>query len=120
MSDQIISVKPGVEIQLTYPDNLSSAVVSALVPSIVRTAAEVITKSGANIVSVAVQTYEETYAKIVFYQEHGRVLREEVIPIVAKAKAFQDGRNMLNKIGLDDDILSEAQDELNKRRQKRR
>lgn len=111
-----ISVIPGVDIQLSHPDDLPAKALSIIIPNVVKIAAEVIAKSGGNLVSAAVVAYEETSAKIVFYQEHGRVLREEVIPVVAKAKAYQTGRETLNKMDLDNDIRNEAQAELNRRR----
>lgn len=120
MSDSTkITVAPGIEIQLAHPEDLPAAALASAIPQVVRIAAEVIAKSGGNIVTAAIVAYEETTAKIVFYQEHGRVLREEVIPVVAKAKAYQTGRDTLNKMDLDDDILKEAQEELNRRRKGR-
>lgn len=114
-----ITVAPGIDIQLSHPEDIPAKALSAIIPYVVRTAAEILAKSGGNIIAAAVVAYEETTAKIVFYQEHGRVLREEIIPVVAKAKAYQTGRDTLNKMKLDDDILSEAQEELNKRRRRR-
>jgi hypothetical protein len=114
-----IAVMPGVEIKLSNPENIPSAVISALIPQVVKTAAEIITKSGSNIISATVEAYETTTAKIVFYQEQGRVLREEVIPVLAKAKAYQNGRDALRGMNLDADILQEFQDELDKRRRGR-
>lgn len=119
MSDSTkITVAPGVDIQLSHPEDLPATALAAVIPQVAKAAAEIIAKTGGNIITAAVVAYEETTAKITFYQEHGRVLREEVIPIVAKAKAYQTGRDTLNKMGLDDDILNEAQEELNRRRKK--
>jgi hypothetical protein len=111
-----LTLPSGVEIQLSHPEDLSTTALNLMIPQIIKTATEVIAKSGGNIVSAVVEAYETTTAKIVFYQEQGRVLREEIIPVMAKAKAYQSGRNALNSMELDDDILKEAQDELDKRR----
>ena len=116
MSTMSMSLPSGKEIQITFPDNLAGTAMNAMIPEIVRVAAAVIAKSGGNIVSATVASYEETKAKIVFYQEYGNVLREEVIPVVAKAKAFQDGRDILEKMGLDRDILDDSNSDLNQRR----
>lgn len=119
MSDSTkITVAPGIDIQLSHPEDLPATALAAMIPQVAKIAAEAIGKTGGNIIAAAVVAYEETTAKIVFYQEHGRVLREEVIPVVAKAKAYQSGRDTLNKMKLDDDILNEAQEELNKRRKR--
>jgi hypothetical protein len=110
-----IIVAPGVEIQLSHPDDMPPAALANAIPQVIKSATEIIAKSRSNIVSATIAIYEETTAKIVFYQEHGRVLREEVIPLIAKAKAYQTGRDTLNAMGLDNDILIEAQQELGKR-----
>ena len=116
MSSIKIPLPSGKEIVLSHPEDLAASAVSALIPQVAKTATEVIARSGANIITAVVEVYEETYAKIVFYQEHGRVLREEVIPVLAKAQAYQDGRQVLKNSGLDDDIRREAEEELNRRR----
>lgn len=110
-----IIVAPGVEIQLSHPDDMPASALATAIPQVVKSAAEIIAKSGNNIVAATIAAYEETSAKIVFYQEHGRVLREEVIPLIAKAKAYQTGRDALDSMALDNDILVEAQQELNRR-----
>lgn len=101
------------DIQLSVSDDLPSSSLNVIIPQVLKLAIEEPTK---NIVSAIVELYEETHAKIVFYQEYGRILREEIIPVIAKAKAYQSGRDMLNSMGLDDDILKDAQAELNKLR----
>ena len=120
MKDQIVPVVPGVELKLSYPDDLPSQALSYLIPQVVKSATDIVVKSGGKMIEAAVKGYEATCATVVFYQERGRVLRVEVLPTVAKALAFQTGRNMLRNGGLDDDILADALEELDEKRRKRK
>lgn len=115
--NEIVKISsPNGEIQLSVPPELPSTALAVVIPQIIVMASKEFSDSTGNIIQAVVSEVVETTAKIVFYQEHGRVLREEVIPVIAKAKAYQDGRDILNRMGLDDEILEEAQNELNKRR----
>jgi hypothetical protein len=113
-----LTIKPGVEINLSYPDDITSTALENIIPPVIRAAANILAKSGSHIVSAFVEAYTVTEAKVVFYREYGKVMREEIIPVAAKAKAFQDGRNVLKNLGLDEDILRDAQDDLNRKRKK--
>ena len=118
MASRNLSIRPGVEIQLSYPEDIPAQALSSIIPPIIKTVTDILAKSGSYVVSAVVEAYTVTEAKVVFYREYGKVMRQEIIPVAAKAKAYQDGRNLINNMGLDDDIWQDAQDELNRRRKK--
>ncbi len=116
MERATITLPPGQEIEVSFPDNLTTAVINSMIAEIARRATAIMAKSGSKIVTVSVMNYAETEAKIVFYGAKNKVLSEEVLPFVAKAQAYQDGRIIPDKMGLDNDILEQS----NRKRERRR
>jgi hypothetical protein len=108
------------QVSLQYPDSIPASVVSkAIIPAATRIITE-LARSSISVTGAVVEILEETKVKIKFYQEYGRILREDIIPIVAMNKAHHDGRRMVWGMGLDSDLEQDALDDLEAKRQKRR
>lgn len=112
MGTELIKASSGLEVSLNYPDILPAILIRALVtPTVVQTVAE-LANMGAIATSIVVEAIELTNIKIAYYQEHGRVIKEEVIPILARATAITEGRKLAESLGLDPDLLQDALNKL--------
>jgi hypothetical protein len=120
MGSELLKASAGVEVDLKYPDSIPASLIRAVaVPAAVQVVAE-LAKSGIVATSVIVEAVELTKLKISYYREYARVIREDVIPVAAMNDAYQRGRNMIKAMGLDDDLLSDASEDLETKRQARR
>ena len=111
MSSEIVKVDSK-DITIDYPSSLQEVAIQQIRPKIVGEASSIV-QTGADIVKASVSIIEETRVEVAFILRRGEEYRRRTIPVIAKAKAQQDGRNTINNMGLDDDIRAAAQSELN-------
>ncbi len=120
MGNELIKISPKLQVSLNYPDSVPANIVGKyVVPAAIKIIAE-LARSGIIATGAVVEAFEETRLKIIFYQEYGRVLREDIIPVAAMNKAHHDGRRMVWGMGLDADLEQAALDDLERKRQNRR
>ena len=89
MHKELIRVSVDMDISLYYADNIPVSLVRTVaVPAAVKAFGE-LTKSGSVAKSVFVEMSELIKLKIVYYREHGHVIREDIIPLIATTDAQQ-------------------------------
>jgi len=117
MGTELIKSSSGLDVSLNYPDTLPAILIRALVTTtVVQTVAE-LANTGVIVTSTVVEAIELTKIKIAYYQEHGRVIKEDIIPIIAKAVGIKEGRQIIDslaRLGLDADLVQDARDKLDK------
>ena len=117
MGTELIKASSGLDVSINYPDTLPAILIRTLVtPTVVQAVAE-LANTGVIVTSTVVEAIELTKIKIAYYQEHGRVIKEDIIPIIAKAVGIQEGRQIIDGLeqwGLDADLVQKARDQLEK------
>ena len=119
MSQEIVQAPNGQQVPVEY--NVSQQVLrnANALPFVTRQLAN-LANAGVTVSRIFIEAQSEVSLAIRLYDQYNRYIREDVIPTVAVAKAFQDGRNALNSMDLDQDIYDEAYSDLERKRQRRR
>lgn len=105
----------GRELRVVYPSDVSVAVARQIVEA-AAAIAEVVYRSVSGFLSVKAEMDGQRRARIAFLDRYEQVQFSQVIPVLAEAKAHQDGRDRLNRWNLDADLYDGARAELDRRR----
>src|SRR5690242_15026621 len=119
MSQEIVQAPNGRQVPVEY--NVSQQVLrnANALPFVTRQLVN-LANAGVTVSRIFIEAQSEVSLAIRLYDQYNRYIREDVIPTVAVAKAFQNGRNALNSMDLDQDIYDEAYSDLERKRQRRR
>lgn len=116
MGYELMKASAGVEVSLSFPDHIAAAAIRTIVGPVI---AEIF-NTGVAVVSIAVEAYEVTKLRIAYYQEYGRIVREDIIPVTALYDAHNQGRTAIRSMGLDPDLEADALEDLEIVRNRRR
>jgi len=119
MGSELVKVTPSLAVSVNYASNLPQNIVMDAGIVVMSMAAGLVAE-GIRATSAIVQAYEETKTRITLYQREGQILRECVIPTVALYHAIQSGRDLVNRLGLDDDLRLMALQDLDRNLQRYR
>lgn len=104
----------------TLPRVLPAALTHGALISAVAAAAEATARAAAAARYAVVKVRRENEIAIQLLDEERRVLREDVVPVMAIVAAHQAGRQALRGAGLDADLLEDALADLDRKRRQRR
>ena len=108
------------QVVATLPSVLPGSLTKMAVVKAVAAAAE----SAASAISAAryaiVKVLTESSIQIEFLNERRRVIREDIIPVLATYSAHNDARRVLARMGLESDLHDDALNDLSNALQRRR
>jgi hypothetical protein len=104
----------------TLPRMLPAALTHGALISAVAAAAETTARAAAAARYAVVKVRRENEIAIQFLDEERRVLREDIIPVMAIVAAHDKGRRAVRSYGLDADLLEDALADMERKRQQRR
>lgn len=119
MSTELVKID-GRDVAVSVAGHLSGQVaVGAIVPLLTAT---VRTLAGAatQVRRILIEAVREHQVEIALMDQRARILRRDVVPIMALAGAHQLARNVLDRSGFDADIHADAAQDLEAVRQLRR
>ncbi|ACU71141.1 hypothetical protein Caci_2222 [Catenulispora acidiphila DSM 44928] len=108
------------EVVATLPNVLPGSLTRMAVVKAIATAAENTAYALASARYAVVKVVTETSLQIEFLNERRRVIREDIIPVLAISQSHNDARRAVYNMSLDDDIRQDALADLDRARQRRR
>ena len=118
MGTEIITASAGVEVALNYPSSVPSTIARAALPVAVKVLNDMVA-AGYSLSNNVHRIKIESAVQKAFVTEWGRIMREDVIPVASTSRAYQDGRNMIRGMNLDNDLEGKAMAQLEKRLSRR-
>ncbi|WP_432097148.1 hypothetical protein [Streptomyces sp. bgisy100] len=121
MTEEVIPFgrnQPG--IRAVIPDALPGSLPRGAVVAAIAAGAGGVARGVAAVRHAVVRVVGESNVQIQYLDEHHRVLREDIVPVMAMIDAHQNGRDAARAAGLDPDLLEEALADMDKRRRRRR
>lgn len=70
-------------------------------------------KDGFHVARITIELIEQTKLRLIYIDEYGRNMRK-LIPILARADVHQTARNVVNSMGLDEDLYQQANDDIDR------
>ncbi len=108
MTKKIMAPSTQQTISISYPENLPDLILQAISKLVSRTAIALSDSNSITISHAILETLGSTQLKITYYQDKGKITREEIIPIVAAYSALQSGINQIRLMDLDDVLEEDA------------
>jgi len=119
MGQEIVSAG-GHAITLHTPEGMTASAINTVVIPLVTQTVKSLLRAAHAVSVVRVELDAQRQAKVTYISEYSKVLREDIIPALALAKAHQDGRLAGHMAGLDSDLLGDYLADIERKRQRRR
>jgi hypothetical protein len=114
-----LDVHGGQTLQLEYPRTMTDEVVQkTVIPAVEGVVRNVVSISTA-IRRAVVTAYTENNLRITYMSNEAKVLRQDVIPILATVRVHQKARDQLDNMSLDADLYDAARAALDDKRRRR-
>jgi hypothetical protein len=121
MTDEIVPYNSSrSRVLATLPGVLPATLTHGALVAAVARAAEATARAAVAAHFAVVRVRRQNEISIQLLDEERRVLKEDVVPVMAIVAAFQSGRQALRGAGLDADLLEDGLADLEWKRQQRR
>ncbi|MBU2666799.1 hypothetical protein KOI35_25135 [Actinoplanes bogorensis] len=120
MGKEMVSAAGGQNFQIIVPDSLPAAVLQSVILPTVLAGAEALAGLAHGVKRVLVKVDHENRTRIEYLNAYHEVVRNEIVPVLAMANAFQHARNAARSSGLDSDLQSDLLADLEVKRAHRR
>jgi hypothetical protein len=120
MGREIIKSPNGSNVVVEYGNEIARNILKSKALPPTRQAIVDFANTGVTISRVLIEVRDQISLSLQYINAQGRIIREDIIPVVAVASAHQGGREALRSMDIDEDIYNDAMNDLDEKRQKRR
>lgn len=118
MANELVKVTPTLSVDLNYSNSLPQNIATNAAMVVMGSAAGLVV-AGLRATTAVVEAWTDTQTKITLYHERRR-LREIIMPTVVLYQVAQEARNVVNNMGLDEDLKLMALQDIDRKIQQYR